>query len=295
MREHAKKYMNDAQLQVYFIAALITIVVAGRRLGKTHGINAPWLFRNLQHMPRSAGGIVCSTFQQALTRTLPGTLAALEDMGYKRNVHYYVGIKPPQSAGFAKPVREPLSYDRVISWYNGSIWHLISQDVPGSANSLTLQYVLGDEAKYLNFDKLKDEVFPANGGFPGEWRDCPWLNSMLFTSDMPTNKRGSWFLNYEEQATPELIDAIRVCLVEIFRLQREKQTRGVVQQLAGWRKDLADFRREAVLYREFSSIENVILLGEKYIRQMKRDLPPLVFQTSILCIRPGKLQHGFRF
>lgn len=26
---------------------------------------------------------------------------------------------------------------------------------------------------------------------------------------------------------------------------------------------------------------------------MKRDLPPLVFQTSILCIRPGKLKDGF--
>ena len=286
--------MNDPQLELYHVAPHTAILVWGRRTGKTHGGNAPWILRNTQHMPGSAGGIVCATFQQALTRTLPGTLAALEDMGYKRNLHYYVGIRPPKSAGFAKPVREPLSYDRVVSWYNGSVWHLISQDVPGSSNSLTLQYVMGDEAKFLSFEKLKDETFPANGGFPGPWRDCPWLNSMLFTSDMPTSKRGSWFLNYEQKSTPEIIEAIKVTLAEIWRLSHEKEPNTyTVKALAYYRKTLAQLRRHAVYYKECSSIENVLLLGERYIRQMKRDLPPLVFLTSILCIKPGKLQGGF--
>lgn len=291
--EYQKRYMNDPQLECHHIAAHTSVVVAGRRLGKTHGVIAPWLKRNVQHLPRSAGGIVCATFQQALTRTLPGTFAALADLGFKRNFHYFVGVRPPKKAGFAKPVREPFSYDHVISWYNGSINNLISQDVPGSANSLTLQYVMGDEAKFLNFEKLKDEVFPANGGFPGPWLGNPWLNSMLFVSDMPTSKKGSWFLNYEEQATPELIDAIRVCLVEIHRLSQLPASTYVDRQLKYFRSMLADLRREAVYYKECSSIENVLLLGEKYIRQMKRDLPPLVFQTSILCVRPGKLKDGF--
>jgi hypothetical protein len=35
------------------------------------------------------------------------------------------------------------------------------------------------------------------------------------------------------------------------------------------------------------------VLGEKYIAQMKRDLPPLIFQTSILCRRIGVLKDGF--
>lgn len=293
MTDRLKLYMNDIQLECFLIAAMITIIVAGRRFGKTHGIVAPWLLRNTLHMPRSTGGIVCATFQQALTRTLPGTLMALEDMGYKRNVHYYVGVRPPKSAGFAKPTREPISYDHVVSWYNGSIWYLISQDVPGSANSLTLQYLMGDEAKFLNFEKLKDEAFPANGGFPGPWKDCPWLNSMLFVSDMPTTKKGSWFLNYADKATPDAVDAIKVCLFEIYRLSQAEPTSYTVKQLAYYRKSLADLRRNAVYYRECSSIENVLVLGEKYIRNMKRDLPPLVFLTSILCIRPGKLKDGF--
>ena len=285
--------MNDPQLECYHVAAHTSVFVAGRRLGKTHGVVAPWMLRNTQHMPGSALGVVCATFQQALTRTLPGTLAALEDMGYRRDLHYYVGVRPPKSAGFAKPVREPISYDRVVAWYDGTVWYLISQDVPGSANSLTLQGVMGDEAKFLNFEKLKDEVFPANGGFRGPWADCPWLNSMLFVSDMPTSKKGSWFLNYEDQATPEVIEAIKMCLAEIWKLSNQPQNTYAGKMLAYYRKTLAALRSAAVYYRECSTIENVLLLGEKYIRQMKRDLPPMVFLSSILCIKPGRLKDGF--
>lgn len=287
-------YMNPVQLDVFNIGAHTTIVVGGRRFGKTHGVVAPWLVRNTQQMPGSTGGIVCANYQQALTRTLPGTLQALEDMGYRRGIHYCVGIRPPSSLGFKKPVREPINYERVISWYNGSIQYLISQDVPGSSNSLTLQYVMGDEAKFLNFDKLKDETFPANGGFPGQWRDCPWLNSMLFVSDMPSGKKGSWFLKYADDMDNEVIEAIRVCLTQIAHYATQQPpTSHTIRQLKYWHSSLAELRRNAVYYKECSSIDNVVLLGEKYIRQMKRDLPPLVFLTSILSIRPGRIKDGF--
>lgn len=282
-------FMNRAQLECYGVSANTTIFIGGRRIGKSHGVIAPWLLRNVQHMPRATHGIVCSTFQQALTRTLPATIMALEDMGFKRNIHFVVGTKPNPSLGFAKPVREPINYDKVISWYNGSVCPLISQDVPGSSNSLTLQSVVGDEAKFLNFDKLKDETFPANGGFPGQWRDCPWLNSVLFVSDMPSSNKGSWLLNYKEKKTDDIVDAIKICLSEISRLPKGEPSK----QLSYYLKSLAELRRNAVYYREFSSIENVLILGEKYIRDMKRDLPPIVFLTSILSIRPGKLRDGF--
>lgn len=52
-------------------------------------------------------------------------------------------------------------------------------------------------------------------------------------------------------------------------------------------------RSVAVYYREYSSIENLQLLGENYIKQMKRDLTPLTFQTSILCQRIGIAKDGF--
>lgn len=290
--EKRKVYFNDPQLEFRYTAAHTSSIVGGRRIGKSR-IGAPWLLRNLQYMPRSSGGIIASTFQQALTRTLPGVFSSWADMGYKRDVHYVVGRRPDKSAGFRHPVDEPAKFDHVISWYNGSIQYIISQDVPGSSNSLTLQYLFGDEAKFLNFDKLKDETFPANGGFKGPWSDCPWLNSMLFMSDMPTTKKGSWFLSFREKMDEELINAIQVLVKEIYDLKQKPQNTYTVKMLAFYRKRLAQFRSVAVYYREWSSIENIELLGKKYIAQMKRDLPPLVFQTSILCVRPGKLKDGF--
>lgn len=294
MTEDRKKvYFTNPQLEFRYTAAHTSICVAGRRFGKTHGVISPWLLRNVQYMPRSGGGIIGSTFQQLLTRTLPGTLRALQDMGFKRNVHYFIGKKPPEAARFIKPLIEPVSYDRVISWYNGSVDYLISQDVAGSSNSLTLQYLLGDEAKFLDFEKLKDETFPANGGFKGPWKDSPWLNSMLFVSDMPTTKKGSWFLNYKDKMDPELINMIQFLVTEIFRLKKENQTTYTVRKIQEYSLKLAQFRSIATYYREWSTIENIELLGKKYIAQMKRDLPPLVFQTSIMCIRPGQLKDGF--
>ncbi|HNX87699.1 MAG TPA: hypothetical protein PKH58_01340 [Paludibacteraceae bacterium] len=290
--ENKKVYYNDKQLEFRYIAAHTSVIVGGRRFGKGHGINAPWLLRNVQYMPRSGGGIVGSTFQQLLTRTIPGTLKSLEDMGFRRNIHYVIGRRPPESLGFKDPVIKPVSYDHVISWYNGSVNYLISQDVPGSSNSLTLQYILADEAKFLDFEKMKDETFPANGGYKGPWSKCPWLNSILITSDMPTSKKGSWFLNYKDKMDPEVIDSIKWLLKEINRV-KNLNTRKYNEALKFYRLRLAQLRSIAVYYREWSTIENVELLGQKYIAQMKRDLPPLVFMTSIMCIRPGKLKGGF--
>ncbi|GHU77218.1 hypothetical protein FACS189414_4160 [Bacteroidia bacterium] len=186
--------------------------------------------------------------------------------------------------------------------YNGSIAYFISQDRPGTSNSMTLDYIEGDEAKLLDFEKLKNETFQANGGFKGHFGNRSYHHSMLFVSDMPTTKKGSWFLKYEKQCDQELIATIQGVIFEIWKtkdrikkLNAEGKTspaylRSYLRKLY---KDLAALRSVAVYYKEFSSIENLLVLGENYIKQMKRDLPPLVFQTSILCRKVGILKDGF--
>ena len=184
-------YFNPPQQEVMFTGAHTTIFVGGRRLGKTHGVMAPWLLRNMQRMPGSSQGLVFSTYKRGLMNTLPGTLQAWESWGYKRDVHYYIGKKPPKTSGFAKPLIEPVDYSYVLSLYNGSIAYFISQDRPGTSNSLTLDGVAGDEAKFLDYEKLKDETFPANGGTKAHFGDKPYHHSMLFVSDMPVGDRKS--------------------------------------------------------------------------------------------------------
>lgn len=295
-KDSKKVYFNKPQQEFMFVGAHTSVVVAGRRLGKTHGFAAPFILRNSQYMPRSANGIVGTTYQQLLTRTLPGTIQALEQFGYKRDLHFFLGHKPPKAANFPTPYIQPASYNHVMSWYTGAIWNLISQDRPGSSNSLTLDSSLIDEARWINYEKLKTETFPALGGFKGHFSHLPWHHSMLVLSDMPATQKPAWFENYKEKMDEDLINLIKSLVFEIWKLRQEQMkdpSDALANKIKSLRKSLAQFQSIAVYYKEWSSIENLLLLGKKYFDQMKRDLPPLIFQTSILCRRLRILKDGF--
>ena len=293
-------YFNKPQRLTQLIGANTTVIVAGRRTGKTDSIAAPFVLRNMQRMPGSTGGIVVPTFRHGLTNTIPGLLAAWRRWGYLEGVHYVVGRRPPKS--FGKPIIDPKYYEHVISFYNGSVAIILSQDRPGSANSLTLSWVLVDEAKFIDYQKLKDEVFPANGGIKSHFGRHSFNHSVMILSDMPQTQRGSWFLHYKEQMDEELIATIEATVLKIWqtkdRIRAIKKSGGKVPDyLRGYLRrmdrDLNRMRSVAVYYKEYSSIENLQLLGENYIKQMKRDLTPLTFQTSILCQRIGIAKDGF--
>ena len=295
-----KVYFNKPQRLTQLIGANTTVIVAGRRTGKTDSIAAPFVLRNMQRMPGSTGGIVVPTFKHGLTNTIPGLLAAWKRWGFIEGIHYVVGKKPPKS--FRQPIIDPKDYEHVISFYNGSVAVIISQDRPGSSNSLTLSWLLVDEAKFIDYAKLKDETLPANGGIKSHFGKHSFNHSIMILSDMPQTQKGSWFLHYRDKMDVELIKTIEATVYEIWRTKeriRALNARGeqVPPYLKGYLRrldrDLNKMRSVAVYYREYSSIENLQLLGENYIKQMKRDLTPLTFQTSILCQRIGIAKDGF--
>ena len=293
-------YFNKPQRLTQLIGAKTTVIVAGRRTGKTDSIAAPFVLRNMQRMVGSTGGIVVPTFKHGLTNTIPGLLAAWNRWGYVRDVHYVIGKRPPKS--FGKPIIEPANYEHVITFYNGSVAVIISQDRPGSSNSLTLSWLLIDEAKFINYDKLKEETLPANGGIKSFFGQHSYNHSMMILSDMPQTSKGSWFLHYKEKMDPELITTIEGTIYKIWSIRqhvRDLKAKGqpvptyIRKRLQYLDRDLNKMRSVAVYYKEYSSIENLQLLGENYIKQMKRDLTPLTFQTSILCQRIGIAKDGF--
>lgn len=224
----------------------------------------------------------------------------MEALGYIRGIHYVIGRKPPKT--FAKAIIEPAEYEHVISFYNGSCAVIISQDRPGSSNSLTLSWLLVDEAKFIDYNKLKDETLPANGGIKSYFGKHSCNHSIMILSDMPQTQKGSWFLHYKDKMDSEVISAIEGLVYDIWklkeRIKQHKDTGDVVPKyliytLRHKDKQLNQLRSIATYYKEYSSIENLQLLGENYIRQMKRDLTPLTFQTSILCQRIGIAKDGF--
>lgn len=293
-------YFNRPQLLTQLIAARTTVVVAGRRTGKTDSIAAPYILKMIQRMPGSTGGIVVPTFKHGLTNTLPGLFAAWARWGFKKGIHYVVGRRPPKS--FAPPITEPLQWENVIAFYNGSVSVILSQDRPGAANSLTLSWLLIDEAKFIDPVKLTNETLPANGGIKTHFCRHSFNHSMLILSDMPQSKKGSWFLEYEKKMDKRVIDAIGGGVYEIWRIKQkilEMRKKGIEPpdylkgHLRRLDRNINRLRSVATYYREYSSVENVELLGEQYLRDMKRDLTPLTFQTSIMCRKIGIARDGF--
>ena len=296
-------YFNEPQLLTQWIAANTSVIVAGRRTGKTDSIAAPFVLRCMQRMPGCTGGIVVPTYRHGLTNTIPGVFTAFQRWGYREGTHYVVGKVPP--AHFREPIIRPRNFQRVISFCNGSCAVLLSQDRTGTANSLTLSWLLVDEAKFIDYRKLKEETIPANGGIKSFFGRHACNHAMMILSDMPQTKRGSWFLNYEKKMDPELIEVIKGLLFEYWKLRervKEAVTAGkagtpyvanLLKQIRTLDRQLNQLRSVATLYKEYSSIENLQLLGENYIRQMKRDLTPLTFQTSILCKKIGLSRDGY--
>ena len=85
-----KVYFNKPQRLTQLIGANTTVIVAGRRTGKTDSIAAPFVLCNMQRMPGSTGGIVVATFKHGLTNTIPDLLAAWKRWGLIEGIHYDV-------------------------------------------------------------------------------------------------------------------------------------------------------------------------------------------------------------
>lgn len=295
-------YLNDVQNDIMrVVQARISILVAGRAFGKGM-VHALWNLRNFEYMPGSITGIVSANTKRALTNTLPSMLVHWERWGLMRNVHWAIGIKPPKAWGWQSPIFPVQNYENVLSFCNGSVGFIISQDRSGTSNSQSYDALDVDEAKFIDFAQFKDETLPALRGNRQYFGKHFFHHSMLISSDMPVTKKGSWFLDYSKKYDPELIGLIRAMVYEIRTIEmrvEELRRKGAAPppylkgELRRLHRELSRLRSVAVDYREVSSIDNLVVLGEPFIRQLKRDLPPLTFQTSVLCKRIGIARDGF--
>lgn len=283
-------YFNEKQIEFATVSAKNSYIIASRGFGKSEGIDANYLIQNVHAMPRSAGALLSPTYGKLLRNTLPAIFHALSRLGYQRDLHYFVGRRPDKSLNFAKPYIDPFNYDYVIAWWNGSIQHLISFDRPMSANSMSLDYVAAFEAKFLDFDKVKNEVLPANRGNTNYFGNCHLHHGQLYTTDMPTGKNGQWILEKEKEMDPELIETIILLQQELSYLE----SKGSMQRRADKiKRDLFKLRKVATFYAEYNVFDNIDVLGLEYVRNMARDLPPLIFQTAILNKKMRKIENGF--
>lgn len=195
-------YLNPAQL----------VAIEANRVGKKKYIFLEWgrgagkstiigwyVKECVRQMPRSTGVIVCETYQQALSRTLPSTKEGLEMFGIYEGYDYVVG-KSGESLGFEMPFQRPSSWRNVIHFRNGTIAVMVSLDLADAGRGINSYWVIGDEAALLNKDRLYLNVQTTNRAKKSQFDNATLLNAEIFASSTPLTKKGRWFVNMEEEA-----------------------------------------------------------------------------------------------
>lgn len=304
-------YLNPAQALALKPGCKYNTDVMGRGTGKgtIQGITAQ---RVVTEMPGAHIGFPSANIKRAMTNTLPSLLECWERLGWKRGVHYVVGIQPDKSLRewWKKPATATSNYENYVTTYTGAQICIISQDRQGTGNGLNFDYLLIDEAKFLDYAQLKDECFMANRGHRDKFGHHPMHHGYTITCDMPSTSRGSWFLkNGEDYAKVKAqTDAICSMLMRIGRIkdavQHGKDLEGnaitptaraaMKREYEKLRDKIAIFRAsESQLYLELPTYYNVAVLGLDFIRELKRSVPRLAYLTSVCCIRCNKVSGGF--
>ena len=293
------KFFNKMQREVMAISAHDKYIIAARGTGKSEGIDVCDILQNTWAMPGSLGGFLSPSYAKAWGNTLPAICHALAEWGYIEGIHYFVGRKAPKSANFKQPKRAPLrdAWGNAIHFWNGTVMVVLSFSQGMSANSMSLDWIVGPEAKFLNYNKIKSEVNPANRGNTKDFGYSPRHHAVTYTTDMPTTKMGRWILEKEKEMDKTHIDLIRYIYSEIKQNERlPEQTAHIKQKIKSLRAELNDYRRYqkpviptpgkkreyTVFYAEYDVFDNLEVLGEDFIWQMKRDSPALIWRTAFL-------------
>ena len=306
-------YMAPWQKKVRNFGSRSTKVLAGRGTGKT-ALLAFNLADIIIGLARMMTGFCGASAKQNYTRTMPNVLKVMNLLGFLEGTHYFMG-RPPARLHWPTPLAKPRVWENCVSFANGHVVQMISLAVKGSANGLNLAALMGDETKYMPWQRVKEEVLPTLRGdfLPKSYRKTEqkrfgygtdpkmnnkWL-SQLWVSDAGLNARECLWEKEAEYETLEVNEQLKQKMAEIrYAEQYDKEHHtNLAARLAkneNFLRELYALRTQSETFWRFSSIENAALLGgEAWIRQMKRELPDLLFRLQILNQPRGSAKDGF--
>lgn len=293
-------WFNKPQKRSMLVNAHTEYGVWGRGTGKTQGPIASRSAHGANVMPRGATGVVCATYMQAIDRTLPPLIKSWGRLGYIENVHFWVRKAPPPKLDIPSAIYKVMNYEHSITWWNGHVFHIISQDRPGLANSKSLDALIGDEARFLNFDRYQQDVIPANRGNDEIFSHLSEHHMVTLFTDQPLNSKGNWIFDKKELMDPKKINQIANLQFELYKIIDKAKSAKTPQSLAYYKRKILEYervlaviRRDTIYYSEASSLDNIQILGEEQIRQWRRELTWPIFQASILNERVITVENGF--
>ena len=299
---------NIPQIKFKAVDAPDTTVLAARATGKTEEMFADRTAKQMRLMPRGLFLLQGQTYKQLLSFTLPKMFKGWAKMGLKKNEHYFVGGSAPKHWKWQRPYTDPLMYDNVVHTYTGAAFLMLSQDGIADGNGLDVDGIDADEGRYLNKQKLDDTTFPTNRGNEKYFKDCYLHHGILITSDMPLTPEGAWLFEAEENVDWNRVNLVLDFEAEISDLwqqlfaSKSKTTRNLllseINKLKAKANNVRMAHRDLKIprmsyYLEASTLENLDIVGEDFIRQAKQKMSDYQFGVSILGKKPTKIEGGF--
>lgn len=252
--------LNAIQLMAFFAVTIggykKIYLEWGRGTGKSFML-AFFMKKMVKQMPGAAFGLVGSSYQQILARTLPSTKKGLTALGIYENIDYVVG-KSGEKYGFAMPFESPDKWNNVIHFSNGAIFHLISLDMQNSGRGFNLFGILGDEAALFDPEKLYYNVKTTNRAKSERFPKASLLGCEIYASSTPLTKKGKWFTDMEDKIKNKTVK-----------------------------------NPEKYLFLKGAATLNHTLRQEWFDEMLDEAPSELIYNAEILNIRPKEILNGF--
>lgn len=298
-----KVHLNIPQLLYWLIKAAFSIVIWGRATGKTDGPSAMFTAECMDNMPRSVGRIGAYTYEGLMKNILPGIIKGWEERyGYVEDIHFWVGKRPPEEYKIPSPYRKPRGDAKhMIFWYNGSVTLLSSMDRTIN-NGTEFDWILIEEARLCDQSRVTELVL-AKRGQRKYFEKSPYYGAVLMVTDRPKSLDERWILNYQKEATPEVIAAIMKCwkMIGLLETKMQKQldeghesaAEKTERKVRIYQDKIDQLRKKAVMYSEASTLENIHALGVKTLKDFVKLLDEWDYNISVLNKDMNKVSDGF--
>jgi len=292
----AKAEINDCKYQFHEIA---------RGGGKSNGIHSRKIEKRAIELPRSTGLFAADTYKQFWTRIYPSLAKGLDSIGYKLDINFWVGQKPPAKLVKNLPYETPKDLSNFMFFYagNGSAtgMHIGSLERASSIDGLNTDWLLGDECKTWNEQRFEQGAVPTLRGNEDHFGHSYLHKSICLTTSPASAIDNHWFEKFEFQHTGALIDFIEASMYNILDYRHkiadpkynEDKKPGLQRKLAKLETQVDEIRKKATYYQRASSFSNIHVLTPDYIDTQRRILNDSDFAALILALRQKRVKNGF--
>ncbi len=293
-------YMSPAQKTVFNFGSRTVTVEAGRAFGKTDSLISPRMITTTQSMPRGNGLFLGVSLKQLFSKTVPNTIAAIERMTGLREGRDFFRGHAPAKLSFLEPLVRPRVWDNVIHFKNGFIWYMISTSVKAAANGLNTCAIVGDEGRFMPEATIKSEILPTLRGIssthPGfDETKNPYYKGLLLVSDSPFSRRQEWLRKRADEQTMDVNRKIASMLADLNMVEKNYGAEAAAEIASSPKfvREIIRLRCRSNIYFSFSTLENISILGEDFIKSMKRELTPSMFNVAILNKQNERINDGY--